>query len=255
MREVLPKQIVRREQKEEGGRDVPRPAVVDKATVAVATSRWHASCGPKWLGLEEGWKRRRDEKDKGWWRYEGNKNIWADGQMPKRDQRLCVIDPAPFLPPHHPLSSFSLSAALLAPPSNEDVGSFKIGMGYGSRRGDPGCGRPIRFVHTLVIALPLPPSPCNSEPGKSESEVGYFTFTTQPKAAAATFPPHLRSGRRAGGMVGTRSRPHGGSLASTKPASLASKSEPEVAALSSGAQWLSSPLLSPLPPPLGLSPS
>ncbi|PPQ88113.1 LOW QUALITY PROTEIN: hypothetical protein CVT26_014753 [Gymnopilus dilepis] len=72
----------------------------------------------------------------------------------------------------------------LAPPSNEDID------------------------YTLALAPPLPPSPCNSETGKSESEVGYFTSTTQPKAAAAavaTFSPHLHLRRRAGGW--TQSRP------------------------------------------------
>ncbi|PPQ97520.1 hypothetical protein CVT26_006515 [Gymnopilus dilepis] len=109
------------------------------------------------LGLEEGWKRRRDEEDEGWWRYEGNRSersaysIWADGQMPKRDQRLCVIDPAPFLPPHHPLSSSSFSAALLAPPSNEDVGSFKIG-------GTLGVGGPIGAYKAYTRGAYLTPT-------------------------------------------------------------------------------------------------
>ncbi|PPR06118.1 hypothetical protein CVT26_005330, partial [Gymnopilus dilepis] len=53
------------------------------------------------------------------------------------------------------------------------------------------------------------------------------------------------SRRRGGDLIST----HRCSFTSAEPTSLASKSEPEVAALPSGAQWPSSPLLSPLPPP------
>ncbi|PPQ83120.1 LOW QUALITY PROTEIN: hypothetical protein CVT26_008775, partial [Gymnopilus dilepis] len=187
----------------------------------------------------------------------------TDRQTPNWDQR--PVRPLSAFPPPCILLILPLSRFPPLPPMRMWA-YFKMSVGWKSFRGDPWCGRPIRYVCILALPLPLPPfardggghltfllttSPPISLASKSESEVGSLASTTQHQAftvAIATFSPPLRSARRAGGLAETRTPPSDALSPTPSPTPLASKTESEVAAPSSGVPQ-TTPLLSPLPPP------